>query len=95
MKVATRCYFSSTMPNQEAKRGDKLMAGGFEHPEGFELVPATSQRGAIVGDLHDHDLLGKYDVVILDLGGMEVAPGTVWGFTHKVQPLLTKKVHAM
>ena len=65
--------------NQEAKRGDKLMAGGFEHPEGFELVPATSQRGAIVGDLHDHDLLGKYDVVILDLGSMEVAPGTVLG----------------
>ena len=54
-------------------------AGGFEHPESFELVPATSQRGAIVGDLHDHDLLGKYDVVILDLGSMEVAPGTVLG----------------
>ena len=29
--------------------------------------------------MHDHDLLGKYDVVILDLGSMEVAPGTVLG----------------
>lgn len=65
--------------NQEAKRGDKLMAGGFTHPEGFELTPATSQRGAVVGDLHDHDLLGKYDVVIVDLGAMDVAPGTVLG----------------
>ena len=65
--------------NQEAKRGDKLMAGGFTHPEDFELTPATSQRGAVVGDLHDHDLLGKYDVVILNLGSMDVAPGTVLG----------------
>ena len=65
--------------NQEAKRGDKLMAGGFTHPEGFELTPATSQRGLVVGDLHDHDLLGKYDVVIVDLGAVDVAPGTVLG----------------
>lgn len=65
--------------DQEAKRGDKLMAGGFEHPDSFELVPAVSQRGAVVGDLHEHDLLGKYDVVILDLGLADVSPGTVLG----------------
>ncbi len=65
--------------DQEAKRGDKLMAGGFEHPDSFELVPAVSQRGAVVGDLHEHDLLGKYDVVILDLGSADVSPGTVLG----------------
>ena len=65
--------------NQEAKRGDKLMAGGFKQPQSFELVPAKSQRGAVVGDLHDHDLLGKYDVVILDLGAADVLPGTVLG----------------
>lgn len=64
---------------QEAKRGDKLLEGGFENPDSIELVAATSQRGAVVGDLHDHDLLGKYDVVILDLGNMDVKPGTVMG----------------
>ena len=65
--------------DQEAKRGDKLMAGGFDHPDSFELVPAKSQRGAVVGDLHEYDLLGKYDVVILDLGSVDVSPGTVLG----------------
>jgi hypothetical protein len=65
--------------NQEAKRGDKLMSGGFIHPESFALVPATTQRGAVVDDLHEHALLGKYDVVILDLGKASVTPGTVLG----------------
>lgn len=65
--------------NQEAKRGDKIASGGFEFPESIELVPATTQRGAIVGDLHDHDLLGKYDVAILDLGKEDVHPGMVLG----------------
>lgn len=65
--------------NQEARRGDKLLSGGFEHPESFELKAATSTRGAVIGDLHDHDLLGRYDVVILDLGSNQVEPGTVMG----------------
>ena len=65
--------------NQEAKRGDRIASGGFEFPTDIELVPATSQRGVVVGDLHDHDLLGKYDVAILDLGEAEVHPGMVLG----------------
>lgn len=65
--------------NQEAKRGDKLLEGGFEYPDSLTLMPATSQRGRVVGDLHDHDLLGKYDVVIIDLGTADVVPGTVMG----------------
>ncbi|WP_338520189.1 LysM peptidoglycan-binding domain-containing protein [Alteromonas gracilis] len=65
--------------NQEARRGDKLLEGGFDYPDNLTLKPSTSQRGHVVGDLHDHNLLGKYDVVIVDLGAMDVEPGTVMG----------------
>ena len=65
--------------NQEAKRGDRLLEGGFEHPQRFELKPATQQHGIVVGDLYDYELLGKYDVVIVDLGSTDVTPGTVMG----------------
>lgn len=33
----------------------------------------------MVGDLHDYELLGKYDVVIVDLGSTDITPGTVMG----------------
>ena len=74
--------------NMEARRGDKLLNGGFEEPESVELQPAKETRGAVVNDLHDHDLLGKYDVVILDLGHSDVKPGTVMGIYEQGPAIL-------
>lgn len=65
--------------NQEAKRGDKLLTGNFTLDDDLVLQEATSQRGFVIGDLHDHDLLGRYDVVVLDLGARELTAGTVMG----------------
>lgn len=65
--------------NQESTRGDKLLSGDFVLEEDLLLQEATHQRGFVVGDLHDHDLLGRFDVVIIDIGKSEVSAGTVMG----------------
>lgn len=66
--------------NTEAKRGDKLLAGKPKVPKDMVLQPASKlQRGFIVNNLHQHELLGKYDVAIVDLGEDEIEPGTVMG----------------
>lgn len=74
---------SLTKSTQEANLGDKLYDGDFSHEKSLVLKPAKGQRGFIVGDVHDYDLLGKYDVVILDLGNADVEPGTVMGIYAK------------
>ena len=33
----------------------------------------------MVGNLHQHQLLGKNDVVVLDIGSQDISPGTVMG----------------
>jgi hypothetical protein len=63
----------------EVKRGDKLMPAAQGYADVVELVAAQEQRGNIVDDLEQHNLLGKHDVVILDLGEGEVTAGTVMG----------------
>lgn len=68
-----------TQSYQEAKRGDRLLAETMFAPTDLELKAASTQRGHVVGDLHDHNLLGKYDVVIIDVGAAEVSAGTVMG----------------
>ena len=66
--------------NSEAKRGDKLLYGEPKTAGDMTLQAASkSQRGFIVGNLHQHQLLGKYDVVIVDLGEEDIEPGTVMG----------------
>lgn len=66
--------------NSEAKRGDKLLSGEPKTPGDMILQPADeSQRAFIVGNLHQYQLLGKYDVVIVDLGADQIEPGTVMG----------------
>lgn len=65
--------------SQEAKRGDKLLLTSVTSQDDLVLQQASYQRGFIVGDLHDHDLLGRYDVAILDLGSSDVSAGTVFG----------------
>ena len=66
--------------NFEAKRGDKLLPERERMPVSLELQPADKrQKGHIVGSLEQHTLLGKYDVVVLDLGEREIDAGTVMG----------------
>lgn len=66
--------------NSEAKRGDKLLYGKPKTAGDMELKAATEeQRGFIVGNLHNYQLLGKYDVVIVDLGAEQIETGTVMG----------------
>ncbi|MBT0586653.1 LysM peptidoglycan-binding domain-containing protein [Alteromonas oceanisediminis] len=66
--------------NYEAKRGDKLFQQTVQTPEQMELVPASRKvRGEVVSNLHQRSLLGKHDVVILDLGDRDVVPGMVLG----------------
>lgn len=66
--------------NFEAKRGDKLMPSVEDDSySDVQFEAATDQLGHIVGSLQQHSLLGKYDVVILDLGQGDVNRGTVMG----------------
>ncbi|GAB5382807.1 MAG: LysM peptidoglycan-binding domain-containing protein [Aliiglaciecola sp.] len=65
--------------NFEVKRGDKLLPAVSTEFESLALHPATRQRGQIVDSLEQHRLLGKYNVVVLDLGEREVKPGAVMG----------------
>lgn len=66
--------------NYEAKRGDRLYSADSKELKEMRLVPATKrQKGEVVGNLHQRSLLGKHDVVIVDLGEEEIEPGTVLG----------------
>jgi len=65
---------------QEVERGDRLWSA----PEfnGQDLVLAAVEagvRGHVVGSLHPYAMFGKYDVVVVDLGEGQVAPGSVMG----------------
>lgn len=66
--------------NFEAKGGDRLLPLNYEsnEPE-LNLQAATTQQGKIVSSLQQHALLGKYDIVVIDLGQSEVTNGTVMG----------------
>ncbi|RDV24754.1 LysM domain-containing protein [Alteromonas aestuariivivens] len=65
--------------NLEAQRGDRLYSGEFTGAQDMTLQPATDQKGHVIGNLHQHELLGKGDVVIVDLGSDALEPGTVMG----------------
>ncbi|NCP66589.1 MAG: LysM peptidoglycan-binding domain-containing protein [Paraglaciecola sp.] len=63
----------------EVKRGDKLAPTEENQPTVIELSAADTQRGFIIDDLEQHSLLGKFNVVIIDLGANAVSLGTVMG----------------
>ena len=65
--------------NFEAKRGDRLMPWQDFVAEDMRFEPGASQRGVIVANLENYNLLGKYNVVVVDIGAGEVSPGTVLG----------------
>lgn len=65
--------------NFEVKRGDKLLPIKKAELEKLKLTAATRQKGQVVSSLEQHKLLGKFDVVIIDIGRREIEPGTVMG----------------
>lgn len=72
----------------EARAGDRLApASVMEQSGDIQLRPANSQQGHILGNLQEHQLMGRLDVVVVDLGGNEVAPGTVMGI-YKRGPVI-------
>lgn len=70
--------------NYEAKRGDRLYTPQNDNAADMELIPAQDRiYGEVVGNLHQRGLLGKHDVVIIDLGETDVTEGTVLGLYLK------------
>lgn len=65
--------------NLEVKRGDKIIPAVSAEPNEVMLVAAQNQTGFIIDDLEQHNLLGKFNVVVLDLGSDQVSAGTVMG----------------
>lgn len=63
----------------EVKRGDRIIPARRNEPSDITLSAADDQRGFIIDDLEQHNLLGKYNVVVLDLGADQVSAGTVMG----------------
>lgn len=64
---------------EEAARGDKLVPSEEIAPLDMHLQPAESQKGRVIGNLHDRMLLSKHDVVIIDIGNDHIDAGTVMG----------------
>tara|TARA_R110000868_G_scaffold2132_6_gene16358 strand:+ start:440 stop:1513 length:1074 start_codon:yes stop_codon:yes gene_type:complete len=65
--------------NYEVKRGDRLVPDENNTPDTIMLSAAQDQRGYIIDDLEQHRLLGKYNVVIIDLGRDQINAGMVMG----------------
>ena len=63
----------------EVKRGDKIIPAVTNEPDEILLAAAENQTGYIIDDLEQHNLLGKYNVVVLDIGSEQVSAGTVMG----------------
>ena len=63
----------------EVKRGDKIIPAVKNEPDEILLTAADDQTGYIIDDLEQHNLLGKYNVVVLDLGFDQVSIGTIMG----------------
>jgi hypothetical protein len=63
----------------EVKRGDKIIPAVTNEPDEVLLVAAQDQTGYIIDDLEQHNLLGKYNVVVLDIGSDQVSAGTIMG----------------
>jgi LysM repeat protein len=63
----------------EVKRGDKIIPAVTTEPDEVLLVAAQDQTGFIIDDLEQHNLLGKYNVVVLDLGSDQVSAGMIMG----------------
>lgn len=67
----------------EAKQGDKLIPFNKFKGDDLRLAPANAEVGEIVESLNGNVLIGRRDVVIVNLGASEVKPGTVFGIYKK------------
>ncbi|WP_102794818.1 LysM peptidoglycan-binding domain-containing protein [Bowmanella denitrificans] len=67
--------------NFEAVQGDRLTAKArLTGMQDLQLQAATDVHGFIIGNLREHNLMGKLDIVALDLGAEQnVQAGTVMG----------------
>ncbi len=83
-------YVTLTTSNFEVRRGDKLMSAPPQQEQALPLVSADQQRGFIIESLEQHSLLGKYNVVVLDLGESDVQPGTIMGIYEKGPNIIDK-----
>lgn len=63
----------------EVKRGDKIIPAVTNEPDEIQLSAAEEQTGFIIDDLEQHNLLGKYNVVVLDIGADQVSAGMIMG----------------
>ncbi|MBL4629985.1 MAG: LysM peptidoglycan-binding domain-containing protein [Paraglaciecola sp.] len=63
----------------EVKRGDRIIPAVKNEPDEILLTAAQEQTGYIIDDLEQHNLLGKYNVVVLDIGADQVSAGTIMG----------------
>jgi LysM repeat protein/co-chaperonin GroES (HSP10) len=63
----------------EVKRGDKIIPAVKNEPDDILLIAAKDQTGFIIDDLEQHNLLGRYNVVVLNLGINQVSAGTIMG----------------
>jgi LysM repeat protein len=63
----------------EVKRGDKIIPAVKNEPDEILLMAAEDQTGFIIDDLEQHNLLGKYNVAVLDIGADQVSAGTIMG----------------
>jgi hypothetical protein len=76
----------------EVKRGDKIIPAAATELQEISLTAAISQTGYIIDDLEQHNLLGKYNVVVLDLGADQVSAGTIMGI-YSQGPRIIDGVH--
>jgi hypothetical protein len=63
----------------EARRGDKLRPVEEVDTSDLILSAATDQRGTLIANIELRKLIGKRDVVVIDLGEKDVTPGMVMG----------------
>lgn len=77
--------------NLEARQGDKLIALPAPPQADMVLQAATDLRGTIVDSPDQRLILGKFDVVIIDLGQEQVQPGTVMGIYNQGPDIFNAK----
>jgi hypothetical protein len=75
----------------ETRQGDKLVPAQNNTVDDLQLMPAQEQVGEIVENINGYSLIASQDVVIVNLGENDVAPGTVFGIYKQGPDVLTGK----
>jgi hypothetical protein len=75
----------------EAKQGDRLKPLTRPDETDLKLAPADTQVGEIVQHINGNSLIAMKDVVIVNIGKDQVAPGTVFGIYQQGEDIVTTK----